>query len=134
MIFKKFIHHLLSISMILFFLIFFITLTACSPHSGAGNWKAEGSNSINISRINVSYEGTADFYTDGKEDSIRRCFWSAVAEHTLQMQCVHADDIEQKASYQFVTTEKGHAELFLDDQLIGRFTAQAPAPEAEQKK
>lgn len=131
MIFKKFVNHLLLISLIPFFLVFLVTLSGCSPHPGAGNWKADDSNSLNISRINVVYEGTADFYIDGKEKAIRRCFWSAVAENTMQMQCVHGDDFEQKVNYQFIVTEKGHANLLLDEQIIGHFSAQAPEPEAK---
>ncbi|MCU7951577.1 MAG: hypothetical protein KZQ74_16625 [gamma proteobacterium symbiont of Bathyaustriella thionipta] len=79
-----------------FFLLVLMTLSGCSPHLGAGNWKAEGDNSLKVSRINVVYEGTADFYVEGEEQSIRRCFWSAVAESTMQMQCVHAEDFEKK--------------------------------------
>lgn len=115
-------------------LFFLVTLTGCSPHPGTGNWRAEGNNLLNVSRINIVYEGTADFYVDGKEDAIRRCFWSATAKRTMQMQCVHADDTDKEVNYQFVITEKGHANLLLDDKVIGQFLAQAPEPEPEKKK
>ena len=131
---KKFITKPSAISLMPFMLFFLVTLTGCSPHPGAGNWKAEGSNPLNVSRINIIYEGTADFYVDGKEDAIRRCFWSAVGENTMQLQCVYADDTEKKVSYQFIVTEKGHADLLLDDKIIGQFLAQAPEPAAEKKK
>lgn len=127
----NFIHNTLPMSLTSVFLFVLITLSGCSPHPGAGNWKADGSNSLNISRINVVYEGNADFYVDGKEKSIRRCFWSAVAENTMQMQCVHGDDFEKKANYQFIVSEKGHARLLLDGQLIGQFLAQAPEQETQ---
>ncbi len=107
-----------------FTLLIILSLIACSPHPGAGNWQADGSNSLNVSRINVVYEGTADFYVEGHEASIRRCFWSAIAEQTLQMQCVFADNIDKKVNYQFIVTKKGHAKLMLDSKLIGLFTAQ----------
>ena len=38
-----------------------LALTACAPHPGAGNWQADAENAMNISRINVVFEGTADF-------------------------------------------------------------------------
>lgn len=116
------------------FLLIFIALSGCSPHPGAGNWKADDKNSLNISRINVSYEGTADFYAHGKEESIRRCFWSAIAEATMKMQCVDSQNIENKINYQFIITRKGHADLLLDEQLIGHFSAQAPVPESTPEK
>ncbi len=104
-----------------FTLILAFSISACSPHPGAGNWQAEGKNSINVSQIKVLYEGTADFYTTGEKESIRRCFWSAVTENTLQMQCVYANNIDKKVNYQFVVSPKGHAKLFLDEQIIGNF-------------
>ena len=105
-------------------------LSACSPHPGAGNWKADSSNSLNISTINIIFEGNADFYVEGKEDSIRRCFWSAVGQQKMEMQCVHAEDTDKKVKYQFVVTEKGHARLTEGEQLISTFTLQAPEKEA----
>lgn len=131
---KKCITNPSAISLMPFMLFFLVTLTGCSPHPGAGNWKVEGSNPLNVSRINIIYEGTADFYVDGKEEAIRRCFWSAIGENTMQLQCVYADDTEKKVSYQFIVTEKGHADLLLDDKVIGQFLAQAPEQAAEKKK
>jgi len=109
-------------------------LSACSPHPGAGSWQAEGSNSLNVSRINITFEGTADFYTDGIEEAVRRCFWSASAEQAMQLQCVYAEDSDKKVSYQFVITEKDHAQLLQDDKIIGQFLRGTPAPKAEKKK
>lgn len=106
------------------------TLVGCSAHPGAGKWKADTSNSLNVTTINIIFEGHADFYIEGKEESIRRCFWSAVAEQTMSLQCVHSDDADKKVSYQFIVTEKGHATLSQGDQLIGSFTLQVPEKEA----
>ncbi|WP_198264042.1 hypothetical protein [sulfur-oxidizing endosymbiont of Gigantopelta aegis] len=115
---------------ILFFIIVLVTLTACSPHPGAGKWKADKANELNVSIINVLFEGTADFYTEGKDESIRRCFWSAIAPQTMSMQCVYSDNTDKKAAYQFVVTDKGHATLSQDEQVIGLFTLQKPEKEA----
>lgn len=122
--------HFPGITAPLFILIFLLTLSGCSPHPGTGKWQADEKNSLNIAIINIVFEGTADFYVVNKEESIRRCFWSAAGEKTIQMQCVHSENIDNKVSYQFMVTEKGHAELTQNEQLIGQFTLQAPEKEA----
>jgi len=122
--------HLLKTSVILIITACLFTLSACSPHPGAGKWKADAKNSLNVSTINIVFEGNADFYVDGKEESVRRCFWSAVAEKKMNMQCVYSEDTNKKVSYQFEVAEKGHAKLSQDGQLIGLFTLQAPEKEA----
>ncbi|MCK5648179.1 MAG: hypothetical protein KAI22_04805 [Gammaproteobacteria bacterium] len=132
---KIFVNHFKTIhfqetAVILFFMTFLLTLSGCSPHPGAGKWQADGKNSHHIATINIIFQGTADFYTDGKEESIRRCFWSAAGEHTMQMQCVHSDNSDKKVTYEFMVTEKGHAKLSQNEQLIGQFTLQAPEKEA----
>lgn len=135
MMLKIFLNHFKAVhfnktSVILFIAACLFTLSACSPHPGTGKWKADAKNSLNISTINIAFEGNADFYTDGQEESIRRCFWSAVAEQTMSMQCVYSEDAEQEVIYQFEVTEKGHAKLSQDEQLIGLFTLQTPEKEA----
>jgi hypothetical protein len=114
----------------LFLALMLLSLSACSPHPGAGKWKADKTNELNITTINVLFEGTADFYSDGKDESIRRCFWSAMAQHSMKMQCVYSENTDKKVTYQFVVTEKGHAKLSQDEQLIGLFTLQEPEKEA----
>lgn len=113
-----------------FLILILLILSGCSPHPGAGKWQADSSNAQQIAIINVLFEGNADFYAAGKEDSIRRCFWSAVASQTMKMQCVYADDINKKTTYQFEVIEKDHAELSQDGQLLGRFSLQKPEKEA----
>ncbi len=98
-----------------------LALTACAPHPGAGNWQADAENAMKISRINVVFEGTADFYTPGREDSIRRCFWAAIEERSLQFQCVHSDNTDIKETYQFFVSPTGKAKLKQNEQLIGVF-------------
>ncbi len=117
-------------SVALLIVITLFMISGCSPHKGAGNWKADTKNSHNINMINISFEGNADFYSENKEESIRRCFWSAVAENTMNMQCVYSENTDNTVIYQFVVIEKGHAKLSLDDQLIAEFTLQKPEKEA----
>lgn len=107
-----------------------ITLTACSPHPGTGKWKTDASNSYHIDIINISFEGNADFYTDGKEESIHRCFWSATGKQTMTLQCVYSEDSEKKIIYQFEITENNHAKLTHNEQTIALFTLQKPEKEA----
>jgi hypothetical protein len=114
----------------LFSLLILFSLIACSPHPSAGNWQADNKNNLQIDSINIVFEGNADFYTQDKEKSIHRCFWSAIAEQTIKMQCVHSDNTNTKVNYQFIVTQKGHAKLTLDNQLIGTFSLQAPKTEA----
>ncbi len=103
-----------------------ILLSACSPHPGAGNWQAKDSNSLNISRIHVVFEGTADFFSNGRDDSIRRCFWAATDKQVLQFQCVQSDHTEIKETYDFYVSPTGQeAELKRDGRLIGHFNKQA---------
>lgn len=125
MIINKLIPNSMTFSIVLLIIAISFITSGCSPHSGAGNWQADGSNSLKVSRIKVVFEGQADFYIDGQEDSIRRCFWSAIEENVLQMQCVHSDNTDKKETYQFTITQTDQARLTQDDQLIGTFSKQA---------
>ena len=101
-------------------------LAGCSPHPGAGHWKAEGDNSLKISWIDVVFEGTADIYGQDKQESIRRCFWAATGKNSMQMACVHSDDTSKKETYDLVVLESGQAKLLQNEQLIGFFTEKIP--------
>ncbi len=109
-------------------------LSACSPHPGAGNWLAKERNSLNIARINITFEGTADFYADGNKDAVQRCFWAASAEQTMQLQCVYAADNDKKVKYQFIVTKKDHAQLLRDNKIIAQFLRTEPEPEKKPEK
>jgi len=127
---KKITHNSLTALLI----ISLFMLSACSPHPGAGNWQAEGSNSLNVSRISIVFEGTADFYIDGEEEAVRRCFWAASAENAMQLQCVYAEDTDKKVNYQFIATDKDHAQLLQNDKIIAQFLRIEPEQETETKK
>ncbi len=103
-------------------------LTACSPHPGTGYWQSQGSNLLNVSHINITFEGTADLYASSKEEAIYRCFWSASAEKSMRLQCVDANNASQEATYQFINSDKNNAQLLLDNKVIGQFShAKRPA-------
>jgi hypothetical protein len=126
MILTHFKHPLSSYLKLLGLMMLLILLTACSPHSGAGQWQAEGKNNLNVDHINIVFEGTADFFNASHQDSILRCFWSASGKNSLKMQCVHADDTHKKEIYDFIIneTEQGlfKAKLIQNEQLIGLFS------------
>lgn len=113
----------------LFIVVILIAITACSPHPGAGAWKADGDNSLKISSIKIIFEGTADIFShenDGEsKDAVFRCFWSASGEKQMQMQCVHAENTDLKETFQFTILETGQGKLKQNDQLIGLFQKSA---------
>ena len=110
-----------------------LAISACSPHPGAGTWKADGDNSLKISSIKIIFEGTADFFSSKNEsenkskdeeeniNTIYRCFWSASGENQMQMQCIHSDDIEKKETFHFTIIETGQGKLSRNEHLIGLF-------------
>ncbi|MCU7835542.1 MAG: hypothetical protein KZQ83_09860 [gamma proteobacterium symbiont of Taylorina sp.] len=110
--------HLARIKLTLLSFISLLIISACSAHPGAGTWKTETDNSLQLSKIVVTFEGTADLFSRQSETAIRRCFWSAAAENQLQLQCVHADNTGIKETYQLTIIEKDQAKLTMDDKLI----------------
>ena len=124
--------YLSIISPVLFILLILITITACSPHPGAGSWKADSDNSLNISSIKIIFEGTADIFShknDGEsKDAVFRCFWSASGEKQMQLQCVHAENTDLKETFQFTILETGQGRLTQNEQLIGLFQKSAITP------
>ena len=127
MTYKNIFSAAIRLATIVSFSIIVIFLSACSPHPGAGHWKAEGKNDLNISWINVVFEGTADIFAHGQQDSILRCFWAATDKNSLQFQCVYAEDTDKKATYQFVVVESGRkARLMQNEQLIAEFSEEIP--------
>ncbi len=107
---------------IVFILLSLLILSACSPHSGTGYWQTQGSNSLNISSINITFEGTADFYTQGKKEAIYRCFWSAATEKSMRLQCVNANDVSKEDIYLFMNLDKKNAQLLLNDKIVAQFS------------
>ena len=113
-----------------------LSISACSPHSGTGTWETDGNNSLTVSKIIISFEGTADFFSDTikpipkpdkkTNDAFRRCFWGAASENEMQLQCVHADNTDIQESYRFTIIEKDQAQLTQNEQLIALFTKQMP--------
>lgn len=126
---KKSERYLCTISSALFIVVILIAVTACSPHPGAGAWKADGDNSLKISSIKIIFEGTADIFShenDGEsKDAVFRCFWSASGEKQMQLQCVHAENTDLKETFQFTILETGQGKLTQNEQLIGLFQKSA---------
>jgi hypothetical protein len=136
MTYKKLLSRIKTIAPVSLIVTLLLLLSGCSPHPGAGHWKADGDNTMNISWINVIFEGTADIFANQQQESILRCFWAATEKNSIQMQCVHSDDTEKKETYQLVILDSGQGKLKQNEQLIGLFTKEIPPveePEAESK-
>lgn len=117
-------------------IIILLSISACSPHPGAGTWITDGNNTLKLSKIVIVFEGTADFFSatikpetsrnnqkskEKMNDAIRRCFWGASSDNEIQMQCVHAENTDIKEAYQFTIIEKDQAQLTQNEQLIALF-------------
>ncbi len=135
-------HHLISLTLkklsapfVLLILSSLLVLSGCSPHSSTGYWQAQSGNSLNVAHINITFEGTADFYADGKEEAVYRCFWSAIAEKSIRLQCVDANNATKEETYQFINSDKNNAQLFLNDKVVGQFSqTERSAVSPKQKK
>jgi len=109
----------------LLLLVVVLVLSACSPHPAAQTWITNQENDLGINKINVVFEGTADFYsaTDGR--SIRRCFWGAKTRNSIELTCVHSDNTDIKETYKLEVTEDGKALLSQDNALITQLSRQS---------
>ena len=109
-------------------------LSACSPHPGAGGWKATSSDAT-FERLEVRYNGQADFYTSSEDTaSTWRCFWGVEDKQTTNLKCVEAADTTNEQTYLLLvntqtnnTTPTRTAELKLAQQSLGHYQWQAPA-------
>jgi outer membrane biogenesis lipoprotein LolB len=108
-------------------------LNACSPHPAAHTWITHDKNDLGINKITVTFEGTADFYSAADDQSIRRCFWGAKTRNTIELNCVHSDNIDIKEIYELEVTEDGKARLTRDKTIITQFSRQ-PIRDEELKK
>ena len=108
-----------------FFMLF--TLVACSPHTGAGGWRATSVDTA-FERLEIRYGGNADFYTkDDDKVAAWRCFWSAMDKATASLKCVDAGNADNEKTYLFVV-DKNTREgvLKLGEQDLGLYSWQAP--------
>ena len=73
-------------------------LTACSPHPGAGTWKATSDNAFGIVDLSLQFDGKAEFAT--------------------------SSDPERRELYEFVVQDEKRGELFYNGESVATFERQ----------
>ena len=99
-------------------------LGACAPHPGAGHWVPEGTNPEGFTGLSVQFDGKAEFYAQGREEAVVRCFWGGESAETISMDCVVAENTEIQRRYA-LNIQADRAELFSGAKMVGVFTRSA---------
>ena len=104
-----------------------LTLSACTPHTSSGDWRATTSDAL-FERLQVRFDGTAEFFTKTEDETAAwRCFWGAENKQTAGLTCIDANDENNEKQYELhVDKEKQDAVLKLDNLEIGRYRWQTP--------
>lgn len=104
-----------------------IFLSACSPHPGAGGWRATSGDAA-FERLEVRYDGRADFYTNtGDSESAWRCFWSGADKWVVGLKCINANDAGMEREFRLVVDESGQAAVLIQgDSELGHYAWQPP--------
>ena len=111
----------------------FLFLPACSPHPGAGGWRATDKNAT-FQRLEVRYTGNADFYIQNNDKvAAWRCFWSAADKVTANFKCIDAGNADNEQTYLFTVDEEIHeGVLQRENQILGRYAWQRPTAPPEE--
>ncbi|HHH39844.1 MAG TPA: hypothetical protein ENK50_09750 [Sedimenticola sp.] len=105
-------------------LVLSLVLSGCGPHPGAGDWIAEGEPVAGYQRLEVNFDGRAEFFAPGSEQAALRCFWAGDSASSIRLDCISAADDSTETRYGFRVLDKGGAgELLLDGKVLGRFRA-----------
>ncbi len=123
----------MKITYSLFLLAAVLFLTACSPHSGAGVWKATEDNDYGISRLVVNFEGWADFTTSKLDNAAWHCFWAATDKKEASLNCTSSLNLEQEEVFILTVNDQGLAELRHKSKLVGVFVRQDENPSPKKK-
>ncbi len=119
------------------FLLTGILLSACSPHPGAGVWQANNDNVFNLGRLQIGYDGRAEFSSNNNllqadktmpqhnhiiKAGIRwHCFWAAITSDKLRLDCTPSTDTEQERVFFLSISQRDHAELHDKTHLLSSF-------------
>jgi hypothetical protein len=103
-------------------------LAACSPHPGAGGWKAISGDAL-FEKLEIRFAGNADFYTRTDDETAAwRCFWAAQNKQLARLKCVEAANADNEQEYIFmVDADGGPGTLKLGDTVVGIYQWQSPA-------
>lgn len=96
-------------------------LAACSPHPGAGKWKAVSDNELGIEDLSILYEGKAEFVTTKKDSAVWHCFWGKKDKNAAAMKCVPSSDPERREAYEFIVQSDERGELLYQEKVIAVF-------------
>ena len=102
-----------------------VMLAACSPHPGAGTWKAASDNAFGIVDLSLQFDGKAEFATTKQDPAVWHCFWGKAGEGRATMKCVPSSDPERRELYEFVVHGEERGELFYEGRSIATFERQS---------
>ncbi len=102
-------------------------VVACSPHPGAGGWRANSADAA-FERLEIRYDGRADFYTRATDKTAAwRCFWAGVDNHAIGLKCINATDTTMERQFQLAVDAGGHkAVLKQGENALGQYAWQPP--------
>ena len=103
------------------FVLSLLLLSACSPHLGAGVWRATADNNRGIAKLTVGFDGKAEFTTSKQESALWHCFWTTADEKKLALDCTPSTNPEKNSSFELSVNEKGEAELHEGSILLATF-------------
>ena len=93
-------------------------LTGCSAHPGAGTWIPVAGSDTEYSRIEVRFEGRAEFFLPGRDEAKLRCFWAGDSRNSIALQCTAASNPDEELYYRLRTMGPDSAELLRGEQHL----------------
>ena len=88
-----------------------LLIAGCSPHPGAGTWVPLAGAESRYERLEVMFEGRAEFYLPAAEEADLRCFWSGESGRDIALQCSSAGNPDVDLHFRLKTRQSGEAEL-----------------------
>ncbi|MFK5985602.1 MAG: hypothetical protein QM479_09265 [Pseudomonadota bacterium] len=98
-----------------------VILAGCSPHPGAGKWKAIEDNRMGIKNMSILFEGKSEFSTVENEKILWHCFWGAKSKMHLNMTCTPSTNIDHHEKFEFIVNAKDEGQLSQNGKNIGLF-------------
>ncbi len=108
-----------------------LLLSACSPHSGSGVWKAVTNNDQGIAKLTVGFDGRAEFIASQQNNTLWHCFWTAIDRTKLALDCTPSTNPKQEQSFVLNINEQGQAELRTGTTLLATFKRLDENPSAK---
>jgi len=93
-------------------------LVGCGPHPGAGTWLPLAESESEYTRLEVNFDGKAEFFLTGKEAAELRCFWGGDSARSISMKCSAASNPDVDIHYVLKITDSDRAELLQAGQSV----------------